>query len=130
MMAKTEPQIVGYFKGEPIFVREEMPPPEAAMATKRSAPSNTPAPQTRPTNLVGLFTDLMPAIANFEDYLVLLHMRLNSLTMREKQANISPTPPSAERQQALQQIALTSTAITYLRSLVASASVLFPTWTE
>jgi hypothetical protein len=126
-MMKPEPQIVGYFKGEPIYQMDEIPPPPVF---KQSAPSNTPAPQTRPTNLVGLFTDLMPAIANFEDYLVILHMRLNQLTMREKQAGISPTPPSAERQQFLQQIALTSTAITYLRSLVASASVLFPTWTE
>src|ERR1017187_10452420 len=129
-MITPEPQIVGYMKGEPVFLSEEMPPSAPHMANRQSTPSKAPAPQVRPTNLVGLFTDLMPAIANFEDYLTLLHMRLNSLSQREKTGGITPTPPTAERQQLLQQIALTSTAITYLRSLVASASVLFPTWTE
>src|ERR1039458_1271006 len=129
-MMKPEPQIVGYMRGEPVYQMDEMPPPAARMATKQSAPSNAPAPQTRPVNLVTLFTDLMPAIENFEDYLVILHMRLNQLSLREKQTGVAPEPPSAERAQLRQQIALTSTAITYLRSLVASASVLFPNWTE
>jgi hypothetical protein len=129
-MITREPQIVGYFKGEPIYQSEEMPPPIPVMATKQSATTPPPAPQVRPTNLVGLFTDLVPVIANFEDYNALLHTRLNQLALREKQAGIDPRPPTPERQQLLQQIALSSTAITYLRSLVASASVLFPTWTE
>ncbi len=122
-MMEPMPQIVGYLNGEPVYEISGSPP-----APEKAGPG--PQPQQRPITLVKLFHDLVEPIENFEHYFEVLKARLDACARREQEAGISPTPPSAERHRLHQQIALVSTSITYLRSLLTSARILFADWTH
>jgi hypothetical protein len=124
---KPEPQIVGYFKGEPIYSVNELPPSSQPNTT--SAISSAGAiPQTRQTDIVGLFDSLFGPIDNFEKYYDLLQVKLNDLAIREQHLGIPATPVSDERHRLHQEIALVSTSLTYLRTLIQASTILFGSW--
>ncbi len=114
-MIKSTPTIVGYLKGEPIYEVHDMAP-----NANGSSPSSGPEALSLPQ----LFADLIGPIERFEVYFHTLKAPLEQLIEKEAAMGIPATPASPERFALHQRIALASTAISYLKSLVNAAQIL------